>query len=270
MATRASGLRAAAFGRGARGLGASSTAVGDTAFAVGGRATAIGQRANAVGGRATAVGYDAEAGNNATAIGDTALASANGATAVGFHATAPEANSTAVGANATTTAANQVTLGGTGSSVRIGDIDASTAAQDGPVDVVTIDANGTLGKQQAASAASVANVRVAMDHIAAVSDAQFAALSNRVNSVFDLAETNRQGVNKASEGVAMALAMDSPALPSGTSFALSGGIGNYEGRTSLAMAVSAAVSETASVSAGIGVGATSGSVGTRAGFQVAW
>ena len=68
-------------------------------------------------------------------------------TALGFFASAQFAGSTAIGANATTTAANQVTLGGAGSAVRIGDIAASDAAQGGGVQMVTVDANGVLGRQ---------------------------------------------------------------------------------------------------------------------------
>ena len=161
-------------------------------------------------------------------------------------------------------------LGGNGSSVRVGDIDASTAAQVGPVDAVTVDANGVLGRQAVASAQSVANVGNNLRQLAAVSDAQFAALEGRVDTVFDLASSNAEAIDRANEGVAMALAMESPSIPAGASFALSGGIGNYEGRTSLAMAISAAIGEMASISAGVGVGANSGEVGTRAGFQVAF
>jgi len=77
-----------------------------------------------------------------------ARSSANGAaaTALGFFASAQFAGSTAVGTNATTTAANQVALGGAGSSVRVGDIQSSTAAQTGAVQMVTVDANGVLGR----------------------------------------------------------------------------------------------------------------------------
>jgi len=66
--------------------------------------------------------------------------------ALGFFASAQFAGSTAIGTNATTTAANQVALGGAGSSVRVGDIQASTAAQNGAVQMVTVDANGVLGR----------------------------------------------------------------------------------------------------------------------------
>jgi hypothetical protein len=64
--------------------------------------------------------------------------------------------------------------------------------------------------------------------------------------------------------------MDSPAVPAGASFALSGGIGGFEGKHSLATAISAAVGEKASVSAGLGMGLDTGEIGYRAGFLIAF
>ena len=75
-----------------------------------------------------------------------ALVTAPGGVAIGADATAGFPNSTALGRGATTTAHNQVTLGGPGSSVRIGDIGASTAAQTGALGLATVDAAGTLGR----------------------------------------------------------------------------------------------------------------------------
>ncbi|MEP2735996.1 MAG: YadA C-terminal domain-containing protein, partial [Erythrobacter sp.] len=119
---------------------------------------------------------------------------------------------------AATTATNQVALGGAGSSVQVGDIDASTDAQVGPVDVVTVDANGTLGRQQAASAQSVSNVRVALNAVAQVSDAQFNALSvrtstleGRVDTLFDLSDTVDRD---AKRGIASIAAQANPHFPS--------------------------------------------------------
>ena len=63
---------------------------------------------------------------------------------------------------------------------------------------------------------------------------------------------------------------DSPALPSGTKFGISGGVGVFAGKSALAMAVTAAVSEVTSVSAGFGLGTDSGEFAGRAGFQFAW
>ena len=68
----------------------------------------------------------------------------------------------------------------------------------------------------------------------------------------------------------MALAMESPMLPAGTTFGLSGGIGYFEDQGAGTLALSARIGENAAFSAGIGVGFDSGEVGARGGFQVAW
>jgi hypothetical protein len=95
---------------------------------------------------ATAIGDHAIAtGTNSTAIGRGATATGTSSTALGAGATATFNGSTAIGAGARTTTANQVMLGGGGTSVRIGDIGASTAAQSGPLSLVTVDSSGTLG-----------------------------------------------------------------------------------------------------------------------------
>jgi hypothetical protein len=141
------------------------------------------------------------------------------ATAVGAGAQAAQDGATALGANATTTATNQETLGGTGSLVRIGDIEASTAAQVGPVDAVTVDANGMLGRQSVATTAQLETVRSSMIGALAVSNAQFGALSNRVGllegsvgELFDLTSTQRKDTRQDTAAV---VAMAQPHFPSG-------------------------------------------------------
>jgi len=90
-----------------------------------------------------------------------------------------------------------------------------------------------------------------------------AAQGVQIDSLFD-------GVDKAYEGVAMALAMESPSVPAGASFALSGGVGYYQEKAAASAAFSARVGENASVGAGVGFGFDSGEIGARAGFQAAW
>ena len=90
------------------------------------------------------------------------------------------------------------------------------------------------------------------------------------NTLFGQTAANSEAIERANEGVAMALAMESPMLPAGTNFGLSGGIGYFEDRAAGTMAFSARVGTNASVSAGLGVGFDSGEVGARGGFQVAW
>jgi autotransporter adhesin len=84
--------------------------------------------------------------------------------------------------------------------------------------VVTVDANGTLGRQQAATMSSVRNVQVAVDHIAMVTDAQFNALSTsvstlstRVDGLFDLTTTIDRD---AQRGIASIAAQANPHFPS--------------------------------------------------------
>jgi hypothetical protein len=91
--------------------------------------------------------------------------------------------------------------------------------------------------------------------------------TGQINSLFNLVNDNN---NKATEGVAMALAMESPMLPAGTSFGVSGGVGYYDEKAAGTVAVSARIGENAAFSAGVGLGFDTGEVGARGGFQVAW
>ena len=95
-------------------------------------------------------------------------------------------------------------------------------------------------------------------------------MQGQVGNLFTLSEINRRDIRKANEGVAIALALDSPSVPAGAKFAVSGGIGYYQNRTAATTAFSARVSDRAIISAGVGVGLDSGEVGARGGFQFAW
>lgn len=202
-------------------------------------------------------------GNGAAAFGWQANAGAANATAVGAGAVAVHSGSTAIGAGATSTRTNQVVLGGSGSSVTVGDLAASTAAQTGSVYVATTDASGTLGR-------GVAVADLALKSDMANLQSQINVNTASIDTLFDLANENTQAIKVANEGVAMALAMESPSLQQGQNVALSGGIGYYEKQSAATMALTARISENASVSAGVGVGFDSGKVGARGGFQIGW
>ena len=122
-----------------------------------------------------------------TAIGDDARATGTNSTALGSRATASFANSTAVGSGAITTAPNQVSLGGPGTSVRIGDIAASTAAQSGPVGLATIDGSGTLGVDLTTLPALRREARQGVAAAVAIGNAPMPSAPGRTSYVFNLA-----------------------------------------------------------------------------------
>ena len=157
-------------------------------------------------------------GSNSVAVGETSRATGTNSTALGADAVAGNTGATAVGAGAMTTANNQVALGGAGSAVRIGDIDASTDAQSGAVDVVTVDANGVLGRQGSVTFSQFRSLARVVEDISMVSTAQFDALAGRVTSIegqvnglFDLADTVDRD---ASRGIASIAAQAAPHFPS--------------------------------------------------------
>jgi hypothetical protein len=263
----ASGSFAEAIAEDATALGNSTFASGPAASALGKGATATAPAASALGHNsvasalaATAVGVRAQAtGVGAVSVGRLSAATADGATALGAGAVAGQAGSTAIGAGASTTAANQVSLGGSGSSVRVGDIAASTAAQQSSsVGLATVDASGTLGRNT-----------TLLPSLAELQSGQ-TTMASQVQALFDAATANRRDVRRAYEGVAMALAMESPQLPAGARYGISGGVGYYGDRMAGTAAFAARIGDTSAVTAGAGIGFNSGKVGLRAGFQHTW
>jgi hypothetical protein len=226
-------------------------------------ATAVGTLASTSAQYATAVGRAASvSGVNATAVGSTTTVSGTQATAVGFHAQASQANATAIGANAATTAANQVTLGGTGSSVRIGDVAASTAAQVGPVQAVTVDGSGTLGTTSVATAAALNKVSSQMVSALSVSDQQFADLSGRVDTLdFRLDAMNKQ----TRAGIAAAMALGGTMVVPDSNVSINFNAATYRGEQGFSGSVVARVAPKIYVSGGIAASTAKGSTGGRVG-----
>ncbi|MEL6862415.1 MAG: hypothetical protein AAGL11_11300 [Pseudomonadota bacterium] len=131
-----------------------STAIGESSLASAEGATAIGEDSTATGVESVAIGENAFAsGNNAIAIGtdldtnsDGATAAGVGAVSIGADATAGFDNSVAIGQGAATTRANQISVGTATNTVTVAGITSaeSRAAQSGPLELVTSDANGNL------------------------------------------------------------------------------------------------------------------------------
>jgi hypothetical protein len=264
------GTNTSALGSGSQANGVQATAVGAGSEATGMGTLAFGAFSASRGDYSVALGYSSFApANQATAIGYRGQAHGVNSTAIGTGTNAGHANSTAVGTGATTTRANQVMLGGTGSSVVVADIASSTAAQQGPVDVVTIDAAGTLGRQRVATAGQVETVRLGMDHISAVTDAQFSTLGGRVTALesqmadigFRLEDTN----DMARGGIAAAMAFGGTMIVPDSTVSVSLNASTFQGEQGFAGSVAARVAERVYVSGGITGSTVKDTTGARAG-----
>ena len=132
---------------------------------------------------------------------------------------------------------NSYTLPGIGSR-------ASRAAQSGPLGVVTSDADGNLG------------VDYSMGSV--LSD-----IGSDLRDTMDRTRTNR-------DGVAMAMALDTPYVPDTKQFAMSGGIGFFEGSQALAVSGAYRIDGNTQVDAGFAYGFDSESLGGRVGVTYSW
>ena len=251
-------------------------ALGRAATAGGSQSAAFGALASASGENAIAVGSQSQAtGAAATSVGTDSRASAVSATALGSGAAATHNGSTAVGKGAQTTEANQVMLGDTSTSVVVAGIDASTAAQVGPVDVVTVDASGTLGRQRVASAAAVQEMRVAFDHISAISDAQFAALAGDVETLGGRVASVERNLamldDKIAASTAAAVAMGGAMFLPGQRFNFTANVATFDGAHAGSFQFGALLNDNVAVNAALGTGLnrngkTAGRVGVTFGF----
>ncbi len=142
-----------------------------------------------------------------------------------------------------------------------GPLSLSSAAQANNTAAIGVNSNNIAG-----NTAAIGTLGTNVTALQALTSAQ----TGQINTLFAASADNRAAIDRSNEGVAMALAMESPGLPAGTSFALSGGVGYFENQGAGTVAMSARVSENAAFSAGVGVGFDSGEVGARGGFQVAW
>lgn len=254
------GADALACGVAANAAASLSTAVGAQTNATALASTALGSQAIASGVASTALGHNSDAtGLASTAVGVSAQATATGATAVGRIANASGLNATALGSGASATATNSVALG-TG----------SVANQANTVSVGAVGAERRIVNVAAGTATTDAVNLGQLNSVSTSLGSSITALQTDTVTLFDVTDRLRGDVRDANEGVAMALAMDSPNVPAGAKFALSGGVGYFKNRAAFAAAISAAVGEMSSVSAGLGYGLDSNEIGARAGFQIAW
>ncbi|MCX7865013.1 MAG: YadA C-terminal domain-containing protein, partial [Novosphingobium sp.] len=96
------------------------------------------------------------------------------------------------------------------------------------------------------------------------------AIEGQVTTLFDLTRSHDRRIDRANEGVAMALAMQTASLQPDSNFGMAGGVGYYEDRSAATLSFIGRGGSKSFVTAGVGVGFNSGSVGARGGFQIEW
>ncbi|WP_244625636.1 hypothetical protein [Methylobacterium mesophilicum] len=205
----ASGTAATAVGTGASASNTGSVALGYAAAAQGVGSTAIGTASAALGDGSTALGFAAGAtGSGSTAIGAAASAAGNSSVALGNGAGADQGNAIAIGANVKTTRAGQVAIGNAGNTYTLAGIasQASAAAQSGPTNFVTTDANGNLAAS-AYGPSTIAGLGSRIDSV----QSQVNNLEAKTDAVQRYAIQTRK---EARQGVAMAIAMATAPMPS--------------------------------------------------------
>jgi hypothetical protein len=77
-------------------------------------------------------------------------------------------------------------------------------------------------------------------------------------------------LDKASEGAALAVALQTPFVPLTQRFALSGGWGHFDDKNALAIAAAFRLNPNVQFEGGIGYGVSHSSVAGRAGLTVNW
>lgn len=225
--------------------------------AVGGQTAAGGVGAVASGADATAIGGTAlAAGDGSTALGQGATAGGAGSLALGQGAQAAQSGAVAIGQGVATSRADQVAIGGGASTYTLAGLasPASLAAQSGQTYLVTTDASGNL------ATLDMAPVFGRID-----------ALEDRADAADERWRVSGERFDRHADGVAMALALGgAQVLQAGQTFAVSGNLGHFDGRTALGFGAIGRANDAVSLNIGVGWGLRTGVVAGRAGLSIGW
>lgn len=141
--------------------------------------------------------------------------------------------------------------------------DRDTALDNKKVDKTRLDSfNGTGGSLET-WATGVDATNATQTALLSQHSGQIAALEGDVSKLF---KKNEQ----AFEGIAIALAMESPQVDPGKRFGISLNYGNFEGESALAAAAKLRFDDTWAGTAGVGYGMGRQTLGVRAGIQAQW
>jgi hypothetical protein len=209
-----------------------------------------GVNAAANGTSSLAVGNNAAAGTNSVALGQNAQALGVGSTAIGEGAsTGSFNNAMAIGNGAVATRDNQVVVGTASNTYTMPGITsaASRAAQVGPLQVVTSDANGNLATDGGALFNNINNLNQQIAHI-------------------------DQDLRRLDGGVAMAMALGGVYLPEHQTVAVHANLGFYNGAQAFGIQGVGRINQTFTVNGGVAfdVSGRGNGVGGRIGMSAGW
>jgi trimeric autotransporter adhesin len=202
-----------------------------------------GANSQASGTQSTAIGQTATAtGLGSTAIGFGSVASGTGSTAQGQNSVASGNQSTAIGAGASATAPNSVALGA-----------GSIASSPNTLSV------GSPGSQR-----RITNVAPGIAPTDAVNVSQLNSSVGQLNANLN------NGLTRAYEGSAIAMALSGGFLPDNKRYAIAVNWGGYHGTSAFGAIGLFRISDNLVIDGGVGVGVTRGDVGGRVGLTYAW
>lgn len=165
-----------------------------------------------------------------------------------------------------TSAENRIMLGGAGSSVVIADIAASTNAQSGPVDGLTVDTSGVLGRASFATANGLAAANTWIDlldtQIGSLNQS-LAGLQGQVGTLFDLTETIDRDAQRGIASIAAAAHPHFPSEAGKTSYASN--VATYRGEVGFSAGLMHRLDSDFAVTAGVSY-AGGNSTAVRAGI----
>jgi long-subunit fatty acid transport protein len=95
-------------------------------------------------------------------------------------------------------------------------------------------------------------------------------LGTAVNNNTAAIANNSAQIANNKEGIAMAMALDAPYVPANKQFAVSGGLGSFEGSQAMAISMGYRFNPNTQLDAGITYGFDKNQVGGRVGVTYAW
>jgi autotransporter adhesin len=195
-------------------------------------------------------------GTQSTAIGQTATATGLGSTAIGFGSVATGSQSSALGVRANASGTGSVAIGAGASAPAPNSIALGAGSLASSPNTLSV---GSPGSER-----RVTDVAPGIDPTDGVNVSQLNASVNQLNANLN------NGLARAYEGSAIAMALGGGFIPDNKRYALTVNWGGYHGTSAFGVMGLFRVSDNLIVDGGVGVGVSKGDVGGRVGLTYAW